>query len=204
MLKDSGMGILRKHSAPDFERLEKYKTHIPELEKLAFSSAEYCLAEEQETKHYGLNSDTYAHTSSPIRRYADLINQRALKLLLRKSSARYIVPLAIYDMNYRAKLNKNFGRDMDFLTAISTEQTTFSGIILNRTIQEDNYVKVKIYVPLWKRTISTKYKFLTETSVLSRDEKREIDVTEFRGVEVKCTFNVNSRNWKERIIINIA
>jgi len=37
MLKDSRMGILRKHSAPDFERLEKYKTHIPYLEKLAFS-----------------------------------------------------------------------------------------------------------------------------------------------------------------------
>jgi exoribonuclease R len=204
MLKDSGMGILRKHSAPDSERLQRYKTHIPELEKLAFSSAEYCLAEETETKHYGLDSDTYAHASSPIRRYADLINQRALKLLLKGSSERYIVPLAMYDMNYRAKLNKNFGRDMDFLTAISTGQTTFSGIIIDKSVLEDNHIKVKIYIPLWKRTISTKYTFLTETSVLSRDEKREIDVTDFRDVEVKCAFNVNSRNWKERIIINIS
>ena len=203
-LKQSGMGILRKHSAPNFERLERYRTHIPELEKLAFSSAEYCLAEETETKHYGLDSDTYAHTSSPIRRYADLVNQRALKLLLRGSSVRYIVPLAMYDMNYRAKLNKNFGRDMDFLNAIATGQTTFIGIVIDKTIVEDQQVKIKIYVPLWKRTISAKYKYVKENMVLSRDEKREIDVTEFREVEIKCAFNVNSRNWKERIIINIA
>ena len=203
-LKESGMGILRKHSAPNFERLERYRTHIPELEKLAFSSAEYCLAEETETKHYGLDSDTYAHTSSPIRRYADLVNQRALKLLIRNLSERYIVPLAMYDMNYRAKLNKNFGRDMDFLNAIATGQTTFTGIVIDKTAVEDQQVKIKIYVPLWKRTISAKYKYIKENMVLSRDEKREIDVTEFREVEIKCAFNVNSRNWKERIIINIA
>jgi exoribonuclease R len=203
-LKESGMGILRKHSAPNFERLERYKAHIPELEKLAFSSAEYCLAEEVETKHYGLDSDTYAHASSPIRRYADLVNQRALKLLLRGSSERYIVPLAMYDMNYRAKLNKNFGRDMDFLNAIATGQTTFTGIVIDKTTVEEQHVKIKIYVPLWKRTISAKYKYAKENMVLSRDEKREIDVSEFREVEIKCAFNVNSRNWKERIIINIG
>jgi exoribonuclease R len=204
MLKDSGMGILRKHSAPDFERLQRYKTHIPELEKLAFSSAEYCLAEEPETKHYGLNSDTYAHASSPIRRYADLLNQRALKLLIRESSERYIVPLAMYDMNHRAKLNKNFGRDMDFLEAISTGKTTFTGIILDKRLIDEQQVKVKIYIPLWKRAISTTYKYAGENSVLSRDEKREVDVSEFREVEVKCTFNVNQRCWKERVIINIS
>jgi exoribonuclease R len=204
MLKDSGMGILRKHSAPDFERLQRYKTHIPELEKLAFSSAEYCLSEEKETNHYGLNSDTYAHASSPIRRYADLLNQRALKLLVRESSERYIVPLAMYDMNYRAKLNKNFGRDMDFLEAISTGKTTFTGIILGKKMMDEQQVKVKIYIPLWKRAISTTYKYASENSVLSRDEKREVDVTDFKEIEVKCTFNVNSRNWKDRVIINIS
>ena len=107
-------------------------------------------------------------------------------------------------MNYRAKLNKNFGRDMDFLNAIATGQTTFKGIVIDKTTVEDQQVKIKIYVPLWKRTISAKYKCAKENMVLSRDEKREIDVTEFREVEIKCAFNVNSRNWKERIIINIG
>lgn len=203
ILKEKEMGILRKHSAPNLEKLEKYKTHIPELEKLAFSSAEYCLAEDKETRHFGLESDNYAHASSPIRRYADLVNQRVLKNYIRNKKDRYIVPLTMYDINYRAKLNKSFGRDMDFLTAISSGETVFKGIILDKTVMEDQQIKVKIYIPVWKRTISTKYKYVSENMVLSRDEKREVDVTDFREVEVRCAFNVNSRNWKDRIIINI-
>ncbi len=197
------MGILRRHSAPNLEKLELYKSHLPELEKLAYSSAEYCLTEEPETRHFGLESDNYAHASSPIRRYADLVNQRVLKLMIRNSQERYIVPQAMYDMNYKVKLNKNFGRDMDFLKAISSGQTTFTGVIIDKKPIED-HMKIKIYIPLWKRTISTKYKKVNENVVLSRDEKREVDVTDFREVEVKCAFNVNSRNWKERIIINIS
>jgi exoribonuclease R len=203
ILKQAGMGILRKHSAPNLEKLEKYKTHLPELEKLAYSSAEYCLADEKETRHFGLESDNYAHVSSPIRRYADLVNQRVLKIHIRNLKECYIVQLAMYDMNYRAKLNKSFSRDMDFLTAISTGQTTFKGVIIDK-INIDEQMKVKIYIPLWKRTISAKYKYIGENIVLSRDEKREVDVSEFREVEVKCAFNVNSRNWKERIIISIS
>ena len=204
ILKDMGLGILRRHSPPNLEKLEKYKTRLPELEKLAFSSAEYCLAEEKETRHFGLESDNYAHASSPIRRYADLINQRALKIYIRNLKGRYIVPLTMYDMNYRTKLNKSFSRDMDFLIAISSGETSFKGIILEKNMVDDSYMKIRIYVSQWKRTISTKYKFINENMVLSRDEKREVDVTDFKEVEVRCAFNVNSRNWKERIIINIA
>jgi exoribonuclease R len=203
ILKESGMGILRRHYAPNLEKLEVYKAHIPELTMLAYSAAEYCLSEESETRHYGLESDNYAHASSPIRRYADLVNQRVLKLLIRKSKERFIVPQAMYDMNYKVKLNKNFCRDIDFLKAISTGQTSFKGIIIDKKLIDDQ-IKIKIYIPLWKRTISTRYKKVNENRVLSRDEKREVDVTDFREVDIKCAFNINSRNWKERVIINIS
>jgi ribonuclease R len=204
ILKNKGMGILRRHSSPNLERLEKYRSVLSsDLEKLAFSAAEYCLAEERETRHFGLESDNYAHTSSPIRRYADLVNQRVLKLHIRKSEKRHIVPITMYDMNYRMKLNRNYSRDLDFLNAILSGETTFKGIIIDKSIQEEQ-LKLKIYVPVWKRTISTKYKMINENIVLSRDEKREIDVTEFREVELTCAVNINSRNWKERIIINIS
>jgi exoribonuclease R len=203
LLKESKMGILRKHSAPVTEKLELYKKHIPELSHLAFSSAQYCLAEEKDSKHYGLNSDNYAHASSPIRRYADLVNQRVLKIIIRKSKERYIVPLAMYDMNYKVKLNKNFSRDLEFLKAISNGQTSFKGIILNKSTKENDQMKIKVYIPLWKRAVSVMYKKISENKVLSRDEKREIDVTDFKEVEIKCSFNINSRNWKERVIINI-
>ena len=166
------------------------------------------MAEELETRHFGLESDNYAHTSSPIRRYADLVNQRVLKLYIRKSQQRHIVPITMYDMNYRTKLNKNYSRDLDFLTAISTisveGETRFKGIIIDKKIAENGQLKLKIYVPVWKRTVSAKYKMVNDNIVLSRDEKREIDVSDFREVELTCAVNINSRNWKERIIINIS
>jgi exoribonuclease R len=203
ILKEAGVGILRRHSAPNLEKLEKYRNYIPELEKLAFSSAEYCLAEESETNHFGLESDNYAHASSPIRRYADLVNQRILKLKIRNSKEPYIVPIVMYDMNQRAKLNKGFSRDIDFIKAVSSGKNKFNGIILEATSIESD-VKVKIYIPEWRRAVSAKYKSAGENKVLSKDEKREIDVTEFREVEVMCAFNMNGRNWKERAIINIT
>ena len=201
-LKEAGMGILRRHSAPDRERWEKYDAHVPELRFLAFSAAEYVLAEEQDTVHYGLQSDTYAHASSPIRRYADLINQRVLKQLIRKSSNGYIVPITMYDMNRRAKAIKRFQRDMDFLDALRTGCTTFTGIIVEK-IRMDHMTKIRIYIPQWKRMISTTYQTVSDDVVLSRDEKTEINVLLYREVQVHCTFLMQSRNWKERVVLQI-
>jgi exoribonuclease R len=203
LLKESGMGILRRHAAPEWERLEKYKTHVPELMMLAFSSAEYCLSEEKDTEHYGLESDTYAHASSPIRRYADLVNQRVLKLLIRKTGESFIVPQAMLDMNLRSKFIKRFARDLDFLRAIQEDKTECKGIIVDRIPMSENEYKIRMYIPIWKRIISATYKKVSENTVLSRDETAEIDVTEFREVIVKYAINRNITNWKDRLIINI-
>jgi exoribonuclease R len=202
-LKNSGMGILRRHSEPNREQLERLRVYLPDWERLAFSSAEYCLAEEKDTYHYGLESDTYTHVSSPIRRYADIINQRVLKHIM-NSEERYIVPLSMYDMNRREKVIKQFIRDMDFLYAISTGQTTFTGIIMEKIKKEKDMVKIKLYIPQWKRMISTTYTYVSENVVLSRDEKTELDVTNFREVTIQCAFHLQLRNWKERAIINIS
>jgi len=203
-LKEAGQGILRRHTAPDRERLEKYSTHVPELQKLAFSSAEYCLAEESDTQHYGLTTDTYAHASSPIRRYADLVNQRVLTKLIQGSNETYIVPQAMYDMNVRGKAVKRFARDMDFLQAIVTGQTQFTGILLEIQPKENDWVKLKIYVPAWKRMVSTTYRSQSHNTVLSRDETHKIDSTLYRQVTIQCAFSPNARNWKERVVLHIT
>jgi exoribonuclease R len=204
MLKRAKMGILRRHSEPKWEQLEKYKTHVPELEKLAFSSAEYCLAEEEKTQHYGLTTDTYAHASSPIRRYADLVNQRVLHQLILGLNESFIVPQAMYDMNQKAKANKNYARDLTYLNAIITGRTEFQGIIIEKKPKENGWIKIKLYVPVWKRMVSTTYRAVSENVVLSRDETTEIDVTLYRETQIKCAFSPHSRNWKERVVLHLS
>ena len=181
LLKTAKMGILRKQSKP----LE------PQSNILA--SAEYCLAEE-DSNHYCLQSDHYAHVSSPIRRYADLLNQRVLKLILIQSNERYIIPLAMYDMNKRAKRAKNYERDLCFLEAIQTSRKCKAILI---EIKES---KIKLYIPEWKKCVSVAYKKIDDT-IWSMDEQRELNLEE---IEINCTFNLNARNWKEKVIINIV
>jgi len=203
-LKTMNQGILRRHAAPHRERLLAYEAHVPELKILAFSSAEYCLAEETDTTHYGLESDHYAHASSPIRRYADLINQRILTRWIQGSTETYIVPQAMYDINVRGKMIKNFARDITFLRAIITGEHTFEAILIDKKIKENGWMKIKLYVPKWSRTVSTTYLMISENRVHSRDETTEIDVTLYRTVIIQCAVILTQRNWKERIVLTIC
>jgi hypothetical protein len=109
-------------------------------------------------------------------------------------------------MNLRGKAIKNFARDVTFLRAISTHQTNFEGIIMEKMQIDGDFVKIKIYVPQWKRMVSTTYRMIEDQDdrVLSRDEKTEIDVTLYRRVSVQCAFVLQNRNWKERVILNIC
>lgn len=205
ILKECGMGIVRRHSAPERERWETYRKNVPELEKLAYTSAEYCLAEETETYHFGLDTDQYAHASSPIRRYADLVNQRILKIHIRQSKERFIVPQAMIEMNKREKVIRRFARDIDFLEAIREDRPlSVKGIIVECiSLEETKEMKIRIYVPLWRRMISAIYKKVDEHTVWSRDETRQMDVTEFREVELSYAFHKQVANWKDRLILQI-
>lgn len=203
ILKKKGQGILRKHAAPDHERLATYASHIPELMTLAYSSAFYVLAEETDTFHYGLGTDAYAHATSPIRRYADLVNQRILKLWIRGSDELYIVPQTMHDMNLREKQVKQFGRDMAFLNALETGETVFEAMIMEiRPIE--HRVKVYFYVPSWKRMISALYRPSSPGYVWSRDETEEMHVPLYGRVMLRCSFLMAQRNWKERVVLQIC
>jgi hypothetical protein len=208
LLKEIQMGILRRHKMPDQERWKAYEQHLPQWKHLAMSGAEYCLAEEKESWHYGLQTDAYAHASSPIRRYADLINQRILKkwILSAHPSAMetYIVPIATVDLNQRTKAVRHYARDMDYLSALETGLTQFQGIIIEKKDLPEDQIKLRLYVDAWKRIVSTVYKKgSSPNSIRSRDESYEVDTPLYSSVMITCTYNLQMRNWKDRVILRI-
>ena len=208
ILKSLQMGILRRHEKPDEERWKAYAAHLPEWKHLAMSAAEYCLSEEKESWHYGLNTDAYAHASSPIRRYADLVNQRILKQWIEAGYQRppenYIVPITMTDLNNRSKAIRRYAREMDYLRALESGYTQFQAIIMEKKQTDDGKQKIRMYVPAWKRMVSSIYKCGSSSDhIQSRDETYEVYAPLYSMVMITCTFNLSMRNWKDRVILRM-
>lgn len=224
IIKKYESGILRRHSPPNIDKLNKYSKIIDsDISHLAYSAAEYTLITSQsinnDTFHFGLNTSEYAHASSPIRRYADLINQRVLKLYIKykddlSKKENYIVPISMLDINTRAKYNKSFDRDLQYLREITSGRKLFNAIILdisdyqNDQNDQSNKKKIRLYVKDLKRIINLKYKIYSEENssiykVLSADESEIIELYEGKSVLIKCAYDPNSRNWKDRCIFEL-
>ena len=178
-------GILRRHSTPKAKRLEFVSTlNDPSLLFLAYDAAEYCLATDEAT-HYGLGKDVYAYASSPLRRYADLVNQRLIKAALHHTineSAGPSIQL-VEHLNRRQKQAKAFTRDMFFASALSvTSMQSVRGRILEKVNG-----KTHIWVPEWKRIIKT-----------STQEGEGND-----HVRISWYDNRECARWKERMVFRL-
>jgi hypothetical protein len=148
LLAENNVGILRKHTIGKGPTSMQDES-IPEF--IFYESAEYCLPEKN-TGHGGLQSDFYAYASSPIRRYADLVNQRIIKELLTGSTPSPQNQGLVDQLNRRQKQAKAFTRDLFFSSVLAnTENTREEGIILVTTEE-----KTRVWVPAWKRLITVK------------------------------------------------
>ena len=181
LLKARGLGILRSHSAPAAEELAQLVAIDPSFGILAYESATFCLPTE-ESKHFGLAADAYAYASSPIRRYCDLVNQRALKGIASSQDQDLVTHL-----NRRQKQAKAFSRDFFFMTELSKSKDV-EGTVINSS-EGKGKGKVKIYVPFWKRTIKV----------------RLLDSNPAVGTKVSIEWydDRSKPNWKERIVFRI-
>jgi exoribonuclease R len=139
VLKAKGQGILRTHAPPDVEKLEKFKSIGVDVQFLAFKSAKYVPATSTDI-HWGLNTDVYCHVTSPIRRFADIVNQFVLK---NEEPPEVDIEL----LNVRTKEIKQYSRDVFFLYQLKTTTRNVSAVTLN-----DH----RIWVPEWKRIITCK------------------------------------------------
>jgi hypothetical protein len=143
----AGRGILRAHSGvvSDLKELA-VRTGVPEIEFLGSASGRYT-ADVKDARHNGLGLDLYCHTSSPFRRYADLVNQRWIKSILFDGIA--VVNPNLLSLNERCGVIKRMERFLWFLTNISTDSiTTVGGHIV--AVKGD---KVRVYVPRLRRIL---------------------------------------------------
>ena len=209
LLLQAGVGILRTHSEPDLVRLEKYSAMSPDLKGLASSAAQYTLIGSQATyEHWGLGRAAYCHASSPIRRYADLANQRLLKQLIRGNTKSLIVSVPMEDLNQRAKVSKGYERDRVFLNALLKDgKRVFDAFVLD-LVEEEGFVKVCLWISEWQQRVKMRAKLLTKTervwSVELADESGSYELSEGQTVKVKCGMNVGARRWKDRLVSSIV
>jgi len=175
-LKAAGKGILRSHSAPATEELAQLTAIDPAFSVLAYDSATFCLPSDN-TKHFGLNVDAYAYASSPIRRYCDLVNQRALKGLGQETED------LVYHLNRRQKQAKAFSRDLFFMTELANSKAAVEGTVIQ------SKEKTKVYVPAWKRSI--KVRLLTDPP------------NPGTKVSIEWYDDRSKPNWKERIVFRL-
>ncbi len=191
LLKEHQVGILRKHGPPNPEKVSKLEEIIkanPSLFFLALDSAEYCLPTDSETNHFGLEKGAYAYASSPLRRYADIVNQRALKKILFSQKPTPSEPELISELNRREKQAKAFQRDYFFSNVLlnsSDEQPVAQGQVITTNLKKKKY---EVLVFEWKKIIKVKtIDFLPEPGT-------KIDLTWY------C--DANKPRWKERIVFN--
>jgi exoribonuclease R len=208
LLLNAGVGILRTHSEPDLARLEKYRGISPDLKGLASSAAQYTLIGSQATyEHWGLGRGAYCHASSPIRRYADLANQRLLKQLIRGNAKSLIVSVPMDDLNQRAKVSKGYERDRVFLNALLKDgKRVFEAIVLDLTEEEDS-AKVCVWIPEWQQRAKMRAKIVEKTDrvwrVRTADESGSHELSEGQTIRVECGMNVGARRWKDRLVLRI-
>lgn len=211
MLREVGQGILRRHAPAERERVEAYRQHLPEWSFLAMSSAEYCLADDLDTFHSGLQTDAYTHVTSPIRRYADIVNQRMVKEFIHyhanpvsSSLPRMIVPVTMYDLNQRERAIRQFERDLTFLEAIQTGQTRVVARLVDKEEQKGPSgpeYRVQFYVPAWKKRITATYPKVEEDVIATKDGTETRTLCLYKEVEVQCAVQWSLRNWKKRLMV---
>ncbi len=203
LLKAHKTGLLRSHGQPDQEKLKSLTKINPDLQFLAFQSAAYVEAQMPNPYHFGLQTAHYTHATSPIRRYADLINQRSIKAIINKvNPAESPSP---HHLNYRSKQAKRHDRDLTFIRALS--QTT-KGQVKGQIVDlapKDGITKLSIYIEAWQLIVKLRYTSVeSPNNIISKDEKTTHTVHPGQHVEIAYYADMTARNWKKRMVMRLV
>jgi exoribonuclease R len=161
---------------------------IPELKFISLEQAKYEVKSQTQDKHqthYGLGNILYCHATSPIRRYADLVNQRVIKAYINGTQIPQTKEILAIHLNQREKQIKQAERNMLFVEAIhKSKQTAVKAIIVSQT-----ETKTKLYVPAWKKLINYK-------NVLQNAPGSEVNLEFF--------FDPTQHAWENKLVLRIS
>lgn len=173
-------GIYRTHSGPRLEQLKELSAILPSDVAAALSNSAATYELGGTAGHHGFDNMPYCHASSPIRRYADLYNQRLIKQFI-KSESKLTDGLRqkqlVYRLNEVSKSAKLYDRISCFLKNIeSTSQVDALVISIS-----------KIYIVPWKMT----FKMANEYPMGST-------------IRVKYYYDASQINWSSRLVFTDA
>ena len=178
-------GLLRRHSAPQVARFDSVKSLLGEdvAKRIANSAGEYCLGNE-DSAHWGLQVSKYCHATSPIRRWADCVNQGCIleRLRVRPRELNYTEEL-VAELNDRMKRVRQFERELQYMTAILGPAKVREG-----TIVAAKGGKVDFWVPEWGRIIK-----MRDSGTWTPGDTVNI--------ELYC--DPTKRNWKRRVTFKL-
>jgi len=179
IFKTAGRGLLRTQKATD--DAAGWAAIDPDLASLANEAATYEIADStgaKEQGHASLGLAAYCHASSPLRRYADLVNQRILKALICGSlSVASIDEEQADHLNQRTKANRRWTRDLTFLNLVTPGKVHSVAVTW---ISPSN-----VWIPEWRRIISLRHE--------------EVHPAGYKGtIQIFC--DPTKRNWKRRIL----
>ena len=179
----AGVGLLRTQRAS--EDAAGWTAIDPELAPFAAEAATYEQVDPDSSANQGhasLGLAAYCHASSPLRRYADLVNQRILTALIRGTEAtaesKLNPTLALVDhLNARTKASRQWTRDLTFLHHVTPGKVH----TIDVTWLPDN----RVWVPAWRRIIRIRH-------------EEENPIGHKGRIQIFC--NPTRRNWKRRVL----
>lgn len=187
ILDKMNAGLLRAHDAPFTEKLEALQKVNPALQFLAYQSAKYVSvgSGSSSKEHWGLGEKLYCHATSPLRRFADFVNQQIIKDYMDGSVSVAQESFAQH-LNSRQKEIASAERMYIFLEAIhKAESDTVCGTFL-----WNKNGKAVFWIESWKTTV--RVPLVESKSVLVPGEQKMI--------QYYC--DRRKASWKDRMIFS--